>query len=203
MKLTTSRPVEREIDYAIGELAAGKIAHALRRLCELRGLPIPAVKARRRVSRVQTLPDGSLKVCGKTPVVLPVMDGLSDRIALRREERARETVTPIPKPHKRHIDRDNLAAFAERFPSCAILGCRSTGDIDTHHIRKRSAGGGDQDENLLRLHRVEHDEWHRIGREAFLAKYARRLAPLDLLKIRLAAEYEATAALNVAVDEDA
>lgn len=227
MKLTLSRPAEREIDFAIGEIVAGREHQALRRLCHIRGLPVPAMKERRRRSRIETLPDGSMKVSGKTPVVIPAppvgvalqpassatvpgarmvshpsIDGGRPFLAAPVPERQ---IRPQPKPAKRIVDRDNLTSFAERFPDCAILGCRSYGEIDTHHLRKRSAGGSDADENLLRLHRAEHEEYHRIGGEAFRAKYASRLKPTDLLKIRLAVEMEANAKLagREVVDLDA
>ncbi len=209
MKLTLSRPAEREIDFAIGELAAGRAHQALRRLCHIRGLPVPAMKERRRRSRVETLPDGSVKVSGKTPVVIPPPASVASPYERMAQDAAsvpfERPIRPQPKPAKRHVDRDNLASFAERFPDCAILGCRSYGEIDTHHLRKRSAGGSDADENLLRLHRAEHEEYHRIGGEAFRAKYASRLKPTDLLKIRLAVEMEADAKLagREVVDLDA
>jgi hypothetical protein len=76
-----------------------------------------------------------------------------------------------------------------------IIGCPE-GDADPHHIVPRShAGSSDDERNLLNLHRGHHEEWHQIGREAFLAKYTRRLKPSDIFKIRLAAELETEAKL--------
>lgn len=44
-------------------------------------------------------------------------------------------------------------------------------DADTHHIKTRGAGGGDEPSNIMYLCREHHVEWHKIGAVTFTDKY--------------------------------
>lgn len=206
MKLTLSRPAEREIDFAIGEIAAGRAHQALRRLCHIRGVPVPAMKEKRRRSRVETLPDGSVKVSGKTPVVIPAPPIMSEQF---REDYAsvqyERPIRPQPKPARRHVAKDVVADFRAHNTRCCVLGCQSDGEADPHHIWPKGRHGPDEIGNLMPLCRAHHDEIEDIDNEAFRTKYASRLPPTILLKMKLAMMMEADAKLagREVVDLDA
>ena len=188
--------VSREIEWAIDELAAGKYLRALKRLCFVRGIPVPDMKRPRlRAVGGGALPGGphlGHSVSQAPDVAVPPHE--RPRVA---RERDAEPVTPLPKPAKRHVDRDLVAEFAARHPGCSLINCSGSGEIDTHHITKRSAGGSDDASNLIRLHRREHEEFHQIGREAFADRYSRRLRATDMMKIRLAGRMESEAKLGM------
>jgi hypothetical protein len=148
---------------------------------------VPDVKAKRRTERATmqaTIARLERELAAARAVAMPV--------PIVREERP---VHAVPKPQRRVVARDTVADFRATHPGCAVLGC-SEGDADPHHIIPRShARSSDDERNLLNLHRGHHDEWHTIGREAFLSRYGKRLSHANLLKIKLAAEIEAEAAL--------
>ena len=202
MILHLSAKAAREVEWAIQEIAAGKPRQALKRLCYIRGWPVPDMKRPRlRAVGGGALPGGRTRehsVSQAPGVAVPPHE--RPRVA---RERDAEPVTPLPKPAKRHVDRLMVEEFAVMHPGCSLINCGGSGEIDTHHITKRSAGGSDAASNLLRLHRNEHEEFHRIGRDAFAERYTSRLRATDMMKIRLAGRMEAEAKLGTreAVEE--
>ena len=196
MKLTLSSKAEREIEFAIDELSSGRVRAALQRLCRLRGIrTVPELreKARPVIQRLVNAVEVSDTLRTDPPVRVTIQ---GHEYELLRERRSREPVTPLPKPAKRHVDRLMVEEFAVMHPGCSLINCGGSGEIDTHHITKRSAGGSDAASNLLRLHRNEHEEFHRIGRDAFAERYTSRLRATDMMKIRLAGRMESEAKLG-------
>jgi hypothetical protein len=184
--LTLSADARREIDAAIRDTVAGKPQAVVDRLCAIRGhFATPDVKK----PRQDALATLRLQV-QRLERELAQASQLRAPVAVQGRP-----VRPQPKPHRRHKEPDRVAEFRALFPACSVLGC-ANGDADPHHIWERGEGGGagggsDDHANLLALCRLHHDEWHRpaMGREGFLAKYgARRLPPVAILKIKLAAE---------------
>ena len=62
--------------------------------------------------------------------------------------------------------------FLDRPPltrRCSIETCYKT--ADSHHLKTRGAGGGDDDHNILALCREHHSEVHQVGWSRFIEKY--------------------------------
>jgi hypothetical protein len=177
--------VTREIEFAIHELASGKYASALRRLCYVRGVPVPELKR----PRSRAVGGGALSggpreghsVSQAPGVAVPPHE--RPDVAVQRD---REPVTPLPKPTKRHVDRDLLAEFRAKFPTCCLQDCVQP--AHPHHLVSRSDGGSDAHENLAPLcflHHIGVEGWHTLTPAIWIAKYAGRLPELVRQKIRL------------------
>lgn len=200
--LTLNADAKREIDAAIREIVDGKDQKAVDRLCAVRGhFTTPDVRAKRRTelatlrAEVERLTRELTRAQTTPPAPLVV-----------RDERP---VRAVPKPHRRHVDKDRVAAFRALYTKCAVLGCdRLHLEADPHHLWPKGRRGPDDWANLLPLCPGEgghHDEIEDIEAEAFAAKYASRLPPIALLKIKLALMMEAEAKLaeREAIDLDA
>ena len=175
---------ERTIDQAIKDVCAGKFQRAVDALCRLRGhLTTPRVEKVRKVEVVQR------------PVPAPPPPATVN---------ARQFAGPLPKPHRRHRMVDRVAEFRALYTRCCIIGCDET-DADPHHWWPRGLGSPDEHALMSPLGRRHHEEAEHLGREAFCAKYASRMPPIDLLKARLAGMMQEQAKLGTreAVDLDA
>lgn len=202
MKLTLNASAAREIDAAIREIANGSDQKAIKRLCQIRGhLAVPDVRGKRRTelatlrAEIERLTRELARV---QAAAVPAPTVHDDR-----------PVRAVPKPHRRHVDKDRVAAFRALYTKCAVLGCdRLHLPADPHHLWPKGRGGPDDWANLLNVcpgAGGHHDEIEDIEAEAFAAKYASRLPPIALLKIKLALMMEAEAKLaeREAIDLDA
>lgn len=202
--LTLSADARREIDAAIKEIAADQGQKAVDRLCAIRGhLAAPDVKAKRKTELAQLRAERD-----RLARALGEAQAAAERRAATPAIRDERPVRAVPKPHRRHVDKDRVTAFRALFVRCAVLGCRNTQPADPHHIWPKGRGGPDDWANLLNLcpgAGGHHDEIEDIDAEAFAAKYASRLPPIALLKIKLALMMEAEAKLldREAIDLDA
>ena len=70
---------------------------------------------------------------------------------------------------KKRIENRALIEFIKANSPC--IACGGPGPVDAHHVTSRGAGGGDEVENLMALHRLEHQEFHKIGWSKFCEKY--------------------------------
>lgn len=202
--LALSAKATRELEAAIDEVVAGKFQRAVERLAGMLGWRhTPEVQKVRRVEVVQPRSSGehpALERLRESPPATITVQGHEYALAPR-------TVTPLPKPQKRVVDRDVVAEFRATHQRCAVLGCPN-GDADPHHIWPRGRGGPDETFNLMPLcpgPLGHHEEIERIDAEAFAAKYASRLPPIYLLRIKhaLVAEAEKKLADRPAIDLDA
>ena len=69
--------------------------------------------------------------------------------------------------HRYKVVRKKLG---KRDHMCCIRNSVCRGRIDKHHVRTRGAGGKDEN-NIVPLCRLHHQEIHRIGRKTFAIKY--------------------------------
>ena len=184
MRLTLSAKAERELESVADDVVAGRLQRALERLAGLLGWRhIPDLEqqkrdelatARLKIERLQR----ELRHAQTFP---PVVAEQSPNVG--------KTVTPLPKPPKRVVDRDLLAEFREQFPTCAVRNCGL--EADPHHLVKRSEGGSDAHENLLALclhHHTGREGWHTLTPDVWVPKYSARLGVVERCKIRLALE---------------
>lgn len=188
--LSLSSKATRELESVADDVIAGRMQKALERLAVMLGWrAVPELKRQKRdeLASAQLTIERLQRELRHAKLFPPV--------ATEEIPNVGKTVRMQPKPQRRIEDRNSIAAFKTHNDRCAIRGCDET-DADPHHIVPRShARSSDDERNLLNLGRRHHDEWHRIGREAFYAKYAGRLCPLDQKKILLAAELEIVAKL--------
>lgn len=116
---------------------------------------------------------------------------------------ANETKTPgraQPKPNPRTIDGNLLDRY--RLLPCALRGADCWWNItndtryhlsDPHHLIRRSAGGGDCDENLIPLCRGHHTGtlgWHTLRPWPWWKRFSTRLSPEDYAKIIRAMQWD-------------
>ena len=206
--LTLSADARREIDAAIKEIAADRGQKAVDRLCAMRGhMATPNVKAARKTELAQLRADKerlTRELTHARAVVQVVADEGDPVVEAERHLRSSKPFRSFPKATHRYVNKDRVAEFRALYPRCCILGCDET-DADPHHWWARGNGGPDEHALMSPLGRRHHDEAEDLGREAFCAKYASRMAPIDLLKAKLAGMMQEQAKLGDrdAIDLDA
>ena len=77
---------------------------------------------------------------------------------------------PFAKP-ERVVDRKLLRLYCTLHWACEVQGCKRRPCPEPHHLRSRKMGRDDRHENLLRLCRPHHIEWHTLGGRAWFLKY--------------------------------
>lgn len=65
----------------------------------------------------------------------------------------------LPKK-KIYKSKANYVKYGRQHPNCEIPLCKEPPWLGPHHIVFRSQGGGDENENLIRLCKTHHDEAH-------------------------------------------
>lgn len=184
MRLTVSRPVSRELESIADDVVAGRPQKALERLAALLGWrAVPDLKRQKRdeLATARLTIERLQRELRHAQTFPPVVAEQIPNVG--------KTVTPLPKPTKRVVDRDSLAEFRAQFPTCAVRGCGL--EADPHHLVKRSAGGSDAHENLLALcvhHHTGREGWHTLTPDVWVPKYSARLGVVERCKIRLALE---------------
>ena len=202
MSLALSSKATRELESALRDAIDGKQQAVIDRLAKLLGhLMVPDVRKRNR-DEAATL---RLKVERLERELRHAK--LFPPVAADANATVGKTVTPLPKPPRRVVDRELVAEFRATHTRCAVLGCPN-GDADPHHIWPRGRGGPDETFNLMPLcpgPLGHHEEIERIDAEAFAARYASRLPHVYLLRIKhaLAAEAEKKLGEREAIDLDA
>lgn len=160
----------REIDWAIDEIAAGNIRQGLKRLCDLRGKPLPEIKTpKKRTVRV-TLP--------------PPPDGATGWKLLVPQDSRR--IAPLPKSRKRIVDRKALKAYRATSELCELVRCCEPPCPEPHHLISRKMKGDDVPSNLLNLCARHHREWHISGPLTWTQKYLHDLTAESRSKVMAA-----------------
>lgn len=129
------------------------------------------------------------------------VDALADLIDLARVPQVQASTVPTVQPRparpvavacppvgqqppkrKRIVDPAAITAFKKAHPYCAVAGPDCDGPLDFSHIKARSAGGDDRDDNGISQCRYHHDRWHR-NRVEWWQGYGARLNNEDRGKV--------------------
>jgi 5-methylcytosine-specific restriction endonuclease McrA len=92
----------------------------------------------------------------------------------------------FPKP-RRLKDSAAVTLFALLNRHCAVRGCRYR--AHAHHIKPKSLGGADAEENLLPLclrHHTGAEGPHALGHKTWLRRFRDKLSDSDAAKVRAA-----------------
>ena len=82
---------------------------------------------------------------------------------------------PQPKPRKRLVDKQAIREYVRTHPDCEVGGCNNIPCPEPHHLISRKMRGDDVPQNLLRLCRRMHMEWHTWGGRRWLVRYGHLL----------------------------
>lgn len=186
LAFTLSAKAARALEAVADDVVAGRLQRALERLAGMLGWrAVPDLKRQKR----DELATARLKIERLERMLREAQAQAARPVSTASMTIDTRPVTPLPKPQKRVVDRDLLAAFREQFPTCAVRGCGR--DADPHHLVKRSEGGSDAHENLLALcvhHHTGRQGWHALTPDVWVPKYSARLGVVERCKIRLALE---------------